>query len=243
MSRLRAACEGPGVDETAILVFPGPADGMAEKAREEGGSSATKWVIGCAVALVGVALLCGGVAWLGFGWIQSRVVDWAHGAATEFVQRSDLPPDQVESMLADLDRLRAAHREGRIGYGEIEELLAALESGPLVPLVALRAFDGRILADAELGEDEKRDARRALQRCARGLEEGTIRPLEVNEQLSVSFEGPPAEGWHERWRTPDEVRATVAALRGLADRASVPDEAHEPDVAGELHALVDELLD
>lgn len=216
---------------------------MAEDTREGGGSTATKWVIGCAGALVGVALLCGGLAWLGFGWVQSRVVDWAHAAATEFVQDSDLPPDQVESMLADLDRLRDAYREGRIGYGEIEELLVALEDGPLVPLVALRAFDGRILADAELGEDERRDARRALQRCARGLEEGSIHPREVNERLSVSFEGPPAEGWHERWRTPEEVRTTVAALRELADRASVPDEAHEPDVAGELRALVDELVD
>ena len=216
---------------------------MGEEAGERGGSTATKWVIGCAAGLVAVALLCGGGAWLASGWIKARVVDWVHAGATELVQGSGLPREQVESMLADLDRLHEAYGEGRIDYGELEELMAELESGPLVPLIALRSFDEQVVADADLAEDEKREARRVLQRCSRGLEERSISPARVNELLSMSFEGPPAEGWHERWGTADEVRATITSLRELADGAAVPDEAHEPDVAGELRELVDGLVD
>ena len=212
--------------------------------QEKRRSNVWKWLVGCTGGLFLVALVCGGLAWAGWVWGKAKLANWFQQEMTEVIEESGLPPEQVDAMLADVDRLRLAFEEGRIEWGEIEELVEVLEGGPLIAMISTRAFEVHVLEPAELPEDEREAARRTLQRCSAGLQGGAISPLDVTDALHVTFgDGQADERWEDHWQTPDDVRATVLTLEQLADAAAIPDEPYQVDVAAEFRALVDDLVD
>jgi hypothetical protein len=186
--------------------------------------------------VVVVGLLCAGGAWWGAGAAWEWGVNWGHEQATGYVRDSQLPPEQVESILADLERARRAALDGRIDYGRLETLEDEIARVGSMGLV--QAFEARVLGSTELPPQEMDEAVRAVQRLARGIQEGDIHPREIPAiDLEVGHDGR-LEAWDV-----EDVRAVVRKARRAADDAGVPDEPFQVDLAARFAEVIDGLIE
>ena len=196
-------------------------------------SKAVKWLIGCSIAMLVVVLACGGGAY----WAWGAFVDYAHAGAVEGLEKSGLPEEQVSSMRDDLARLKEAVLDWEVDVSKLEGMEQNIEK--LVSLGVIQWFDGHVVPDSELPEDEKVEASRTLQRLARGVQEETIGQQEALAILDIDTDN---EGRVEEW-DPEDLRIAIAKAKKLADDNEVPDEPFQVDVASEFSELIDELIE
>ena len=193
-------------------------------------SKAMSWFLGCLIALVVFAVLCAGGSWLACGRLVDMGIDWTHDRMVEAVEESNLPEEQVSSLVADLGRLRDAAIDGRVDWNRLEELEQEVER--MVSLGVLQFFEGTVIDDCGMEADEAAAAKRIAQRYSRGVQEGTL----DLQNLDIRH-----EGGQESWDI-EEVRDTIARMQRKVDAAQIPDEPFQADVAGEFSALVDDLI-
>jgi len=196
-------------------------------------SKAMTWFVGCLGALVIFAALCAGGSWL----MCSSIVDWAveamHGVFVEAVEQSDLDEEDIASIKTDLDRLRDAFLEDRVQQEELQDFERDFER--VLGIGFAKFMVTTVLPDSGMEGEELAGAERTAQRFGRGIQEGSIN----SERGLGEFQLENEDG---EWNL-DDVRDTVSKMKAAADRANVPDEPLELDVAGEFTQLVDSLID
>ena len=208
---------------------------MAEETKK---SKAFPWLIGCAIALVVLGVLCAGGAWFGFSFVKEKVIEVAHTQLTDMVEESGLPAEQVASMRADLDRLRQAAVDGDIDFDSLETLDQELER--VISLGVVQYYAVSIVPASGMPAEEQADAVRTLERFARGIQEETV-SLSDARNLHLDFErkGDAEQGWEIDI---EEVRMDVKRIREIVDTAEIPDEPFQADVATQFSSLVDGLI-
>jgi len=197
-------------------------------------SKTTSWLIGCTIAIFATGLLCAGGAWFGFKILKEKTIEMAHEGLTTMVDESGLPESQITSMKADIDRLRDAALDGRINFEGVEGLEVEFER--VISLGIVQWYSVAVIESVTMPEDEKADARRTMERLARGIQDGTLELRDVDGfHVEVDEEG--ADGW-----SVEDVRTDVARVKTVVDAAGIPDEPFQADVAAEFSQLIDGMM-
>jgi hypothetical protein len=195
------------------------------------GSKAMKWVIGCGVALV-LSLGC----CLGGGYFAiQKGIDFTHARLVETVRASELPDDQVESVVSDLGRLRDAAKDGNLDFEKVGTVDQEVERALMLGFIVW--YETSVVESTDLSVDEKADARRQLQRLARGLDEETLTQGDI-QRLDIRVQAGTEEGWDV-----ESVRREVARVKELVDENGIVDEPYQADVAAKFTEIVDALIE
>ena len=202
---------------------------------EKQGNNTMKWLLGCSGGLVLLAILCGGAAYLGFGMAKEKLIELAHQGVSELIEDTGLPEEQVDSMLADLDRLRTAAEDGDLDLARLENVEAEVEAVLMLGIV--QWYGANVVAEVGFPPEEEAAAQRTLQRLARGLQDGTLDGHDVDLKIERD-ENVGEHGWD-----PKEVRRTIARIDDRVEAAGIPDEPFQADVAQEFTRLIDSLLE
>ena len=201
-------------------------------------SKAVPWLIGCAIGMVALGVLCAGGAWLGFRFVKEKVIEVAHTQLTDMVEESGLPAEQVAFMKADLDRLRQAAVDGNIDFDSLETLDQEFER--VISLGVVQFYAVSIVPASGMPAEEQADAVRTLERFARGIQEETV-SLSDARKLHLDFEH--RDDAEQGWKVDiEEVRSDVERIREIVDAAGIPDEPFQANVATQFSNLVDGLI-
>ena len=213
---------------------------MSEQQSQTGGYGCLKIAgIGCLVVFI-LAVVGGVIVVMNFKSIASSAVSAAVKAG---INESELPAEQKQRVIKQVDRLTTAYKAGEISEEQLGSLMEKLAEGPLFPLGMVYAFESEHITPSDMTEAEKQAAKRSLQRVARGIYEESIDRDELEELLGLITT---ADGQGDRQMkeqlTRQELDAFLAAAKDKADEAQVPDEPFEVDVATEIEQAVDQAL-
>jgi len=122
-------------------------------------------------------------------------------------------------------------------------VLRNLGESPLFALAMVYGAEKKYVEPSGLSDQEKKDARLALQRAARGVYEKTISQNSIQRAMDrISTAGPNGERQLKERITDDELKAFLKDLKDLADKAEVPEEPFEVDIGEEFKKAVDKAL-
>ena len=137
--------------------------------------------IGCLVIVV--LLIVGGVV------VVMNIKSIASSAAAAMiknvVQESDLPAEQKDRIVKQVDRVTLAYKAGTISDDQLGTIMEKLGESALLPLGMVYAFEDKHITPSDMTADEKQAAKRSLQRFARGVFEETIDPWAVQEVFAL----------------------------------------------------------
>jgi hypothetical protein len=191
---------------------------------------------------VGVVLivLCGGGMW----WASRNVERLAAMAVRQFivvlVNDSDLPAQEKEEVIAQVDRVVNAFAAKKISQKELEKILDELQKSPIFAIIGAWGLDKMFIEPSGLPAEEKQAGKRTLERVMRGLMEKKI--SEQAFQQALPRQAQPDQPQRNERLTDQEVRDMLADMKKLADDASVPDQGFSVDVGDEVKNVVDKAL-
>jgi len=226
---------------------------------EEEGKGSGVWgkvAIGCGAGCLVVVILGVVAGVILMRKARSLGADFAKKAIEELVADSDLPADKKAAVNGHVGRLTDAFKGGKVSLKQLAKAGERLAEGPLVPYIMVSAFETKHVAPSSLSAEEKQQAKLDLQRFVRGFVEKKI-PKEAVDQLmntvtveeQVATPTGPAGQTHTRTKkklkeklTPEELKAFLVSVKEHADKAEVPNEPYELDVAEEVRKVVDSAL-
>lgn len=201
-------------------------------------------LIGCLGALFLAALIIGGTIYWLYNNGRALISDTTRDAFIESVEQSELPADQKEGIVEQINRLTEGFKEGRIDVERMAAVIERISNSSIFSVILLKSVEGAYLRSSGLSQKEKEAARVHLDRFARGVIENRIPEEQADSVLSIISE--PAEGPQDRKLslvlTDEQIRAFVSAAKEAADNAGVSEREIETDLAAELKSIVDEAL-
>jgi hypothetical protein len=191
-------------------------------------------------------------------WILSDI-DRERDSLIETIREDwALPAREEVEVIAQINRIFDAHENGQITYEQCEGIFTELLKTPHFAILSARDFDEYYVPDAELTGAERRAATRTIERALRGLLRDQIgrddfyaalpKIYSFDDQFTQDeLDNMEQEEYDELLAdepepTPQEIRESLARLKGLADRANIPDEPFRADFALEMKKVVDRLL-
>ena len=213
---------------------------MSEQQNQTGGMGCLKAAgIGCGVVLL-LAIVAGVVFVMNFKSIATTA---ASAMAKAVVQDSDLPAEQKDRIVKQVNRVTQAYKAGTISDDQLGAIMEKLVNTPLMHLGMVYGFEKMHVEPSNMTADEKQAAKRSLQRFARGVFEKSIDQSEIEQVLDLvtTTDGQGSRQIKEKL-TRQELDAVLAAVKAKADEAEIPDEPFEVDVATEIEKAVDEAL-
>jgi len=226
-------------------------------------SSGMSWLFSLVLILFGFLTLGGVVCVAGVWYVASNVEGWlvslGREAIVAVVNESELPAEEKQEVIAQVDRVAAAYKEKKINQQDLERFMTDLQEAPAMQALALYGIDEVYLSEANLPEAELAAARRTFQRAIRGVLEGKISEDALmaalpDEAPQMNF-GAAGNGKLKPedinlvGNTPsdevidDNLREMLAKLKVTVDNAQIPDEDYQPDIGDEVKKLVDKLLE
>jgi hypothetical protein len=218
-----------------------------EPPRSSGGGCGLGVLLGCLGVFVVCVLLCAGGVW----YVQQNADKWVAGVVREVIvasiQNSEVPEGEKAEVIAQIDRVVDAYKQGRIQAEDIEPMMKKLEKSPVFVMIETWGLKKAYLEPSGLSDEEKEMGARTIDRAFRGLVEGKITQEEFRGVV-------PQNPGHTEVKidkdktdvrsplTDEEVRQLLADLKKLADDAEIPDEPHSIDIGDEVKKLVDEVL-
>jgi hypothetical protein len=211
------------------------------------GGSGGRTALGCMLGCVGVLVVTALVCVLGVWWVASNAkriaADAVRDALVQTVQDSEMSDEDKTEVIAQIDRVNDAYKEGRIDLEKVAQVMQNLGESPLFALAMVYGAEKQYVEPSGLTDQEKTDARRTLQRAARGVFEKKISQFEIDKAIDrISTPGPNGQKQLKERLTDDELKAFLKDLKTLADDANVPDEPFEVDIGEEFKKAVDKAL-
>ena len=201
---------------------------------------------GCGSCLLGcftMLLLAALVAALGAWYAWKKAPDWSRDVLVASIEGSDLPPQQKQQIVVQIDRVVGEYKAGRVTWQEVTSIFNELAESPLFSLSMAYAASVKYVEPSGLSAEEKQQAQIAMQRVARGVYEKQLPKEQLDSALDhVSTRQPNGERQFAETVTDEQLRSLVAECRRLADEAGVPPGAYEVDVAREVQRAVDKVL-
>jgi len=202
---------------------------------------------GCALGCLVVFLLTVVVGVIA-GWYAYRNgKQWATTAARAGVEQAladtELPQDEKDAILAQVDRLVVAAKERRLSWEALAKAGERVQQSPLFAAWMVFAAETKYIQPSGLSDDEKRDATRTLQRILRGLHDKSMSLQQLEPlQAAIMVDNGKGEPTLKEQLTDEELRKFLADCRQIADTAGVPDENFEITISQELKQFIDEIL-
>ena len=163
--------------------------------------------------------------------------------AADQIRSSDLPADEKDELIRQLDRVVVAFENGELDKDDLERVAKELAKSPIVVAGLLMGAEEKYFNPSGLTDVEKEQARKAIQRIWRGSVEKKI----DSDDLKPAFEIIAEKKGENEWRlkstlTDEELREFTSSIEQVADEHGIPDEAFEVRVSAEVRRLVDKLL-
>ncbi len=216
---------------------------MNQQSQQKSGiGGCAKFGIGCFAVILIVGIVSGLVVrsywrtWLG---------DGAQAVAVQAINDSSLTEEQKQGMIAEVGRLTEAFKNEEVNADDLGNIMNEIAGSPLLVTGMVMFVEQVYVESSGLSDEEKADARRTLQRLARGIFEETIDPRKA-EDAAAPLMQTDAQGDQSLKDpaniAPEELQAFLANAKALADEAQVPDEAFEPDIVKEFGDAIDRAL-
>lgn len=230
----------PGSEKTPPNKRP-ISDEPFEKRQKTGG--VFKYLlIGClGIIIVSVLAMVIGGYWL-YKNARSLGADIVNNASREVINSSQLPADQKQRMISRIEKVSQDFKDGKITMEQLAEIAERIGNSPMISMGMVYFFEQNYVEPSGLTAEEKADARRTLERLARGVYEKSITESEMNA-LTAPLMEPGANGKDKLKDkiTDAELRDFLTRTKTQVELANVPDEAFEVDMAAELDKVINEV--
>jgi hypothetical protein len=196
-------------------------------------------LIGCLGVIVVLLLFTGAGGW--FVWCQWP--KWARSAVASALADIDLPDQEREEVMAQLDRVINGYRGGDVTADQLSRMVSQLGKSRLAAsLFAESAFD-RYITPSGLREEEKQIARKSIQRVSQGVVENRIDRDSLSEPLDLISTRDGSGNRRLRDTVSDqELRELARTCKNLADEARIPMVLSPIDIGDEVKRVVDDVL-
>jgi hypothetical protein len=210
--------------------------------------SGMSWLLSLVLIGLGFLFLGGVVCVAGVWYVASNLETWVVGLGREAIvagiNDSELPQEEKAEIIAQVDRVVAAYKEGKLTPADLERVMTQLEDAPAIKALALYGIENAYLEGSSLSEQELAEARTTFNRVLRGVYEGKISdetfwntlPGDEDEKVHLASTNANDDNFD------DELRLSLAKLKVLADNARIPDEPFQLDIGDEVKKLVDQAL-
>lgn len=215
----------------------------AEAPVREKKSGMSTCLTGCLIALVIMlilAIIAGVVIYMNWR-------DWAASAASAVVKQtltqSELPPQEIEELNVQVDRLSNAFRTGELSGEKAARVFEQLVKSPLMTTIGASVIERKYLAKSGLNAEEKAQGSITLQRFLRGVVDQKIPENGINAAMAQVADKKPDGNWELRKQLSDEeLRKFFEVAKAEADKAGIPEAPQTVDPSDELKRIVDEAL-
>ena len=199
-------------------------------------------VNGCLVAVVIVVALVVFGAWYVVSNLKNLAADFVGGALAAMIESADIPKDQKVKLVKRVTQLKEDYKSGKVNEEQLGQIMTNVAEGPIFPMGMVMAIDQNYVQPSGLSDDEKADARRTLERVARGIYEKKLKSEEL-DLSSVSTVDAEGNRQLKQNITDDELREFLKGVKAKADEAGIPDEPFIVDLAGEFDRAIAEVME
>jgi hypothetical protein len=166
---------------------------------------------------------------------------------TAMVQQSSLPQADKDRIVAKVGKVADDFKSGNLSIEQLGVVGTMVMESPLLPLAALTGVESKYFAKSGLSEEEKKGAKTAMDRFARGVADKTLSMNDLKEPMKhvgtmTTGPGPSVNFQLKPTVTDEELRSFASALTEKADKAGVAAEVTPIDIAGEIEKAIDEGL-
>lgn len=169
------------------------------------------------------------------GWVAQASMK----ASQQLINDSGLPDDQKQSILSEVKNLGDDFSSGKISNQEMARIVRSISDSPLLPLAGVQNARAKYIEPSDMTPKEKASAILALQRLARGVYEKKISTDDVHVVAASILDSPANRGWRlKEHPSRMDLDALVVAARARADKAEIPNEPFDLNIADELKKAI-----
>jgi hypothetical protein len=206
----------------------------------------SKWttcLIGCLIVLgVIMVIVIALVIWVARSW-RGWAADFGTQAVRQGIASSDLPQQEKDEIMVQVDRVAKELREGRLSMEQAGKIIEKVLHSPLMPSLVVAAVEKQYFERSKLSDDEKKEGRVTLQRFARGVIDKKIEEQGIDAVMGHIADRQPNGGWQLRPQvSDDELRAALKEAKTRADAAGIPDQPEKFDPSDEFKRIIDEAI-
>lgn len=194
---------------------------------------------GCLIAAgVVLALIVAIVIWVALSW-----KGWAGSvmrqSTTGIVQKSSLADDQKSAVISRVDALTKDFEDGKISTEQFGNVMKALAESPIMAAGAVYGIDKAHIEKSGLTKEEKDAGRLELQRVARGMSDGSLKPQNLQAVIDTVSETDPFGNKKMKQKLTDaDLKALFAKSKETADAAKVSNEPFTIDLVYEIDKVI-----
>lgn len=201
------------------------------------------WQTGCLIALgVAAVLIVATIVTISLTW--KRMAAAGINVATEnLVAQSGLPQDQKDRIVKKVHGFTDDFKAGKITSQQFAELAQTVSDSPLLPLGIAMAANEKYFKTSKLTDEEKAAGLTAIRRFARGVVDEKIKPEEMQTAMTYISTVKGHNSYELKKSVPDEdLRKFIAEVKDRADKAAIPEDAADINVADEVEKVIDKTL-
>lgn len=213
-------------------------------------------LVGCGVVLLVLIILVG----VGAYFVISNVRGWTADASTKAIDQmlteAKIDPNEHAEIMVHVESLMTRFEDGEIEWVQLGQVAEQLAQSPVVPSAMVISIDRLYIAQSELEDEEKAQARVDLARYTQGLFDKSIEPDTMNDVLEPAITHSPDDDdirlnlkIDENGRTitalksadqvsTEELRELIANAKALADEAGVTESPEPVDLSDEVQKAI-----
>lgn len=206
-------------------------------------SGCSKFMMGCGCALAGLLVIVTGISvWVAMNW-KTWTADWSKAVTAQVVAQSSLSPEDKARIIKRIDSLADDFKSGKLTLEQAKRVMEQIAQSPLFPIAMVMAAEEKYVKPSGLSADDKTAAQVTLQRLASGAFEKKIPEADLQEVMQLLMQKQP-DGRDQLKQTLTDVEliAFLDKAKEKADKASVPDEPFDVNIADELEKAIDRAL-
>ncbi len=202
-----------------------------------------KIALGCGIATLVIIIL----VVIG-GWFVARNArSWASSGfaaiINQAVEQSTLPDDQKQAITARVDQVKQDFADGKITLEQIGSAMEAVNIEGLIVAGMAQNVGASMVESSSLSDDDKADAKQALNRLAHGVLDGQINQSQAKQALDPILVNSGSADWQFKPSpTESDLLKVTDNAAALADQAGVSEEAEEIDFAQRVGEAFDQAL-
>lgn len=210
----------------------------------EGSNQGCIWALaGCGVLVLVLAGVIAGLTWWGMAKGKIMLVETFVEVVAQSLNETELPEEQKDKLIARIRNLGDDFISGDLTLEDMEQIGRRMaDSRAIIAGGILYFIETEILDKAEIDDETRIAAKRAVQRLARGVVEEKI-DVEQLEAIVSEFteERPDGKKVLKSDFSKENVDKLIESASDLADEAEVPDEAYEVDLATEVDGIIEDV--